>query len=241
MTIQAQSRIRFLDYTFLFLGLLAIDYYVWVNTSAQLSQAYENWAFTQELEGQHTSVSGFIRDECSLLLGRRPVEKRPLETHVAAKQAAPPTPAPPAKLAPLDVVGRIEIPKLHLDLMVREGVGEKALRLAVGHVPSTALPGQAGNVALAGHRDTFFRPLRNIQKGDVITLDTLKGSYQYVVESTQIVTPNDVWVLDASSQPTLTLITCYPFYYVGSAPNRFIVRARQVGGVQPVQRPTVSD
>jgi sortase A len=91
------------------------------------------------------------------------------------------------------------------------------------------LPGQQGNVVLDGHRDTFFRPLRNIRQGDTITLKTLDGDFQYQVESTAVVPPTDIQVLQASSERTLTLITCFPFYYVGSAPDRFIVRARQVG------------
>jgi sortase A len=143
--------------------------------------------------------------------------------------AAPrPVPAAP-RLAPLALVGRMEIPRLQVNLMVREGVTQETLRRAVGHVPMTALPGQPGNVALAAHRDTFFRPLRNIRKGDLITVDTLSGSYQYQVESTQVVLPRDTQVLNASNQPELTLITCYPFNYVGSAPKRFIVRAVQIG------------
>jgi sortase A len=92
------------------------------------------------------------------------------------------------------------------------------------------LPGQHGNVALAAHRDTFFRPLRNIRTGDAIEVETVRGTYQYRVESIQIVTPQDTQVLNATNRPELTLITCYPFYYVGSAPKRFIVRAVQIAG-----------
>jgi sortase A len=103
------------------------------------------------------------------------------------------------------------------------------LQRAVGHIPETALPGEMGNVVLAGHRDTFFRPLREVRPGDVITLKTPDGSFQYRVESTAVVPPSDVRVLQASSERTLTLITCFPFHYVGPAPNRYIVRAREVG------------
>jgi len=95
----------------------------------------------------------------------------------------------------------------------------------VGHIPGTALPGNVGNVGLAGHRDTFFRALRNIQADDTIEMQTTAGTYRYVVKSTRIVTPRDVSVLQASGGETLTLVTCYPFYYVGSAPKRFIVHA----------------
>jgi sortase A len=121
--------------------------------------------------------------------------------------------------------------------MVREGAGEGTLRTAVGHIPGTALPGAAGNVALAGHRDTFFRALRNIRKNDSIDVQTGHGTYRYLVESTEIVGPRDVAVLKASGGETLTLVTCYPFYYVGSAPKRFIVRAAQVAALNTPRQP----
>jgi len=109
---------------------------------------------------------------------------------------------------------------------VREGVTNTALRQAVGHVPSSALPGQPGNVALAGHRDTFFRPLKDIKVSDTILLTTPDGTEEYHVVSTSIVEPTDVSVLDEKNNE-LTLVTCYPFYYVGPAPKRFIVQAEK--------------
>jgi sortase A len=125
-------------------------------------------------------------------------------------------------------LGRIEISSLGVGAMIVEGVDDKTLRRAVGHIPGTAVPGQPGNVALAGHRDTFFRALRNIHKDDEITLETLDGSYRYRVDRIQIVLPGDVQLLKSSSQPTLTLVTCYPFSFVGSAPQRFIVQAHRI-------------
>ena len=112
--------------------------------------------------------------------------------------------------------------------MVLEGTDSPTLRRAVGHIPGTALPWQPGDVAIAGHRDTFFRPLREICRGDNITLQTLQGSYHYRVEFTRVVDPRDTWVLSSSHGPTLTLITCYPFYFVGSAPKRFVVCATRI-------------
>lgn len=126
------------------------------------------------------------------------------------------------------VLGEMEIPRLGLKTIVVQGDSEKTLRRAVGHVPDTAFPGQSGNVALAGHRDGFFRPLRNIQSGDIIAFKTRTAEFQYQVESTAVVPPSDVSVLRASGGRTLTLITCFPFYYVGAAPKRFVVRAHQV-------------
>lgn len=127
------------------------------------------------------------------------------------------------------VIGRIEIGRLGVSAMVVEGDSASLLRQAIGHVPETAMPGEQGNMALTGHRDTFFRPLRNIREGDVITLETAGGQYQYEVESTEIVPPSATEVLQSSGQQELTLITCYPFYFVGPAPDRFVVRARKIG------------
>src|SRR5208337_4040897 len=125
-------------------------------------------------------------------------------------------------------LGRIEISSIGLAAMIMEGVDGRTLRHAVGHIPGTPLPGQQGNVALAGHRDTFFRGLRNVHKGDEIILTTLRGSFSYCVDSTQVVEPEDTQVLSATAEDFLTLVTCYPFYFVGPAPQRFIVRAHRV-------------
>ena|SRR3982751_2315146 len=143
---------------------------------------------------------------------------------------AAPQPAPPRKppLAEGELVGRIEIPRLGISTIVLEGVDTKTLRRGVGHIPETATPGADGNVGLAAHRDSFFRGLKDIRKNDIIRLETLDGSYRYRVESTEIVTPEDTQVLTYTGIPELTLVTCYPFYYVGSAPNRFIVHAQRV-------------
>ena len=109
-----------------------------------------------------------------------------------------------------------------------EGESFETLEHAVGHVTDTAQPGEDGNVVLAGHRDTIFRPLRHVRVGDLITVKTLDGDFDYEVASTRIVPPTDLSPLDATGGQTLTLITCYPFYFVGSAPERFIVRAARI-------------
>jgi sortase A len=126
------------------------------------------------------------------------------------------------------IVGEMEVTRLGLKVIVVQGDSPAILQRAVGHLPTTPLPGESGNVALAGHRDTFFRPLRNIRSGDAITFKTLDGEFRYQVESTDVVPPTDVSVLQSHGGQTLTLITCFPFYYVGAAPDRFIIRARQV-------------
>jgi sortase A len=123
---------------------------------------------------------------------------------------------------------RLDIPRLKLADVIVEGDDEKSLRKAIGHIPDTALPGNSGNVGLAGHRDTFFRPLEGIRKGDIILIKTSQAVYRYEVESSEIVLPKDSWVLKHTNKPSLTLVTCYPFHFIGSAPKRFIVHARQV-------------
>lgn len=133
------------------------------------------------------------------------------------------------------VLGRLEIPTLGVSTIVREGEDARTLQLAVGHIAGTALPGTAGNMGLAGHRDTFFRRLREIDPGDIIRLVAVEGTYTYVVDSTQIVDPDDLWVLDPTPEPSLTLVTCYPFTYLGAAPERFIVRARLVPNAAPAK------
>jgi sortase A len=131
-----------------------------------------------------------------------------------------------------DSIGEIQIPRLGLKAMFAEGESAAILQRAVGHLADTALPGQLGNVVLAGHRDTFFRPLKRIRVGDAISLSTRDGDFAYIVESTAVVPPDDVQVLQPTGGRMLTLITCYPFGYLGAAPDRFIVRARETEGPQ---------
>jgi sortase A len=133
--------------------------------------------------------------------------------------------APLAPLTPRSLVGRIDVPRLKLSAVAREGVDDRTLDIAIGHVPGTSLPGASGNTAFAAHRDTFFRPLRGVHNGDEVVVTTPGGRYRYLVTSTRVVGPDDVSVLDPTSRPTLTLITCYPFNFVGSAPYRFVVQA----------------
>jgi sortase A len=216
-------RLRGLEWFFLFFGLVALDCFVWVNTGSLLYQSYADWSFDQTLRGLSPSIPGFLSDEAHWLWAGRAVKN---ETPETAANVEPLPVNPPRRTS--EVVGRLEIPRLNLSAMVREGANERTLSRAVGHIPGTAFPGALGNVALAGHRDTFFRALRDIREDDVIEFQTEQGTYNYKVDSTKIVGPRDVSVLNASGGNTLTLVTCYPFYYVGSAPKRFIVRATEV-------------
>ena len=124
-------------------------------------------------------------------------------------------------------LGRLEVPRLGLSTIVIEGDDEYNLLVGVGHLPETPLPWHEGNSVLAGHRDTDFRPLRNIQIGDTIRFHNADKTIEYLVRGTEIVEPTDVTSLKATDVPTLTLITCYPFSYIGPAPKRFVVRAER--------------
>lgn len=128
-----------------------------------------------------------------------------------------------------DTMGRLEIARLGLSVMIRHGTEEATLTLGAGHVPATPSPGGDGNVVIAAHRDTFFRKLEGVRPGDRIRILTVGHAYEYVVDSTETVDPDDTSVMESRGRRELTLITCYPFYFVGAAPKRFIVHARPPG------------
>ena len=148
------------------------------------------------------------------------------------RTAAPAVANASAALTTGSLIGSLEIPRLRLSAMIAEGDDDATLKVAIGHLPDTPLPWREGNSALAGHRDTFFRPLQHIRVDDELRLSTVNGDLRYRVRETMVVGPNDVWVLNPTDRPTLTLITCYPFDYVGRAPRRFIVRAERITGVE---------
>lgn len=129
-----------------------------------------------------------------------------------------------------DTMGRLEIPRIGISVMILHGTEEATLTLGAGHVPGTPSPGGDGNLVVAAHRDTFFRPLEGIRPGDRIRIVTARQTYEYVVESTETVDPEDTQVMESRGKQELTLITCYPFYFVGSAPKRFIVHASPLSG-----------
>jgi sortase A len=139
---------------------------------------------------------------------------------------------PPANGTPL---AELSIPRIGLSVVVLQGSDEHTLRQGVGHIESTPLPGESGNVGIAGHRDSFFRPLRNVQVGDDIMLETPAGNVHYRVSSYRIVSPSEVSVIHPTRDPVLTLVTCYPFYFVGAAPDRFVVRASLVDDRRPAR------
>lgn len=150
-----------------------------------------------------------------------------LETQIQMEKGSDSSQLKPAA-NPGDVLGRIDIPRLGMSFAVLQGTGTRTLRLGAGHIEGTPLPGQPGNSGIAGHRDTFFRELRNIRTSDEIQLQTATGLLHYEVDWVKVVKPDDVSVLSPSTGTALTLVTCYPFYFVGSASERFVVHARQI-------------
>lgn len=226
---------RWLEGLFLLSGLIAVNVWLWSIPAIDASQKWSDWAFDREMRGQRATVGAYLAEE-----GTRAAEKAlawwgfPEAKTVSAPPLRVFRPLAIPRNIPIDgLVGRLTIPRLRLSAVIREGAGEATLRAALGHIPDTPMPGEAGNVGVAGHRDTLFRGLRGVRKNDVIVLETLQGRYVYQVETTSIVKPTEVSVLRSTPRPELTLVTCYPFYYVGPAPDRFIVHARQIGAGSP--------
>jgi sortase A len=127
-----------------------------------------------------------------------------------------------------DVLGRLAIPRIGLSVMILQGTSSQTLHLGVGHIDGTALPGESGHIGIAGHRDTYFRSLKGIQRNDEIQIQTESGTAKYVVDWLQITAPGDVDILSPPEESAVTLVTCYPFRYVGSAPERFVVHAHKL-------------
>lgn len=174
---------------------------------------------------------------CALVvIGAWRYQSRPIPAATPAPAAGPSrdeerqAPPLPSELPVGEPIGRIAVPRLRLSASMANGDDDGTLRVAVGHLPDTPFPWEQGNSALAGHRDTFFRGLRNIRVNDDISVTTPYGDFTYQVTRTTIVAPDDSSVLAPTSEPTLTLITCYPFSYVGHAPKRFIIQAVRTPG-----------
>jgi sortase A len=163
--------------------------------------------------------------------GNRELERRLEQSRSTIKTSSP---IPPVRLAKGDLIGRIEIPRLDLSTVIFEGDDDNVLKMGVGHLAGSPLPGEAGNVVLAAHRDTFFRPLRFIRSRDRIDVVTPAGTRRYQVDSTNIVTPDHTSVLAPTRTATLTLVTCFPFDWFGHAPMRFIVRAHELNAPHSV-------
>jgi sortase A len=212
---RTQSILRWSQYPFFIIAILALSYVGYALLDSKLYQTYQTWRFERALKDSKPTTRSLERLDSSPLFQVPTAENR-----VRYETAVPEGSS----------LGRIEISSVGIAAMIAEGIDRRTLRRAVGHIAGTALPGQQGNIAIAGHRDTFFRGLRNIHKDDEITLTTLNGTYRYRVDSIQVVEPEDIAVLDRSDDAILTLVTCYPFYFVGPAPKRFVVRGHRIPG-----------
>lgn len=209
------SRWLWAERALLAVGIVCLGIFVWSWLDARLLEIRE----TRRLE-EALAAAPAIKSKASETDSFASLEK--VEEKKEDKSDLPPPEAG-------ELVGRISIPRLGVTAIVLEGVDKKSLRRGAGHIPATALPGQEeGNVGIAAHRDSFFRGLKDIREDDTIELTTLDGTFRYQVEWTKIVKPADVSVLEPTDEPALTLVTCYPFYFVGSAPERFIVRAHRL-------------
>lgn len=219
----------FAEAALLLLGFVCLGWAGYSTVQRLMDNSWQAYRFEQTLAGAKPTLVGYVK---YLAEGDKPVmrgtDEQPTE-EVQPPSTAPPAAPRPRKLRREELIGRIEIPRIKVSAVVKEGVDTKTLSRAVGHVPYTPLPGEKGNVGVAAHRDTFFRGLRNVREGDVIRVTTLDGVYLYEVDSLKIVWPKNVEVLDPTPDQRITLVTCYPFNYVGSAPKRFIVQGKQIG------------
>jgi sortase A len=209
--------IHIVEIVCLTVGMLCLGWFAYNWIATEVDQRWADYQLESALRGQEPSVPGFVKEEMRSRSGEAAPDARDV-----------PDPGPRPRILPGGVIGRVEVPRLKISAVVRSGVDDKTLKRAVGHVPKTALPGEPGNVGIAAHRDTFFRNLKGVKVGDVIRMVTPSGTYEYAVQSLKIVLPRNIEVLDPTPEPALTMVTCYPFNYVGSAPKRFIVRAKQV-------------
>jgi sortase A len=198
------AALRWLERLLFLVAIVAIGWYATVRIDAAREQA----ALSHDLENARTAAAAFAPSELPRAAAF------PVNTRVEI-----------AAVAARSLIGRIEVPRLNLSALAREGVDVRTLRTAVGHVPGTAMPGAEGNAAFAAHRDTFFRPLEQIRTGDDVVVTTPTGVHRYAVTGTRIVDPSEVSVLQPTEGRQLTLVTCYPFNFAGSAPKRFIVQA----------------
>ncbi|MGI9071698.1 MAG: class D sortase [Bryobacteraceae bacterium] len=221
--------VRFVRAALFLIGLWGIAYYGYTLSDEYIYQAYENWAFDQKITGRQVTFTDYVRERTPFGFLTLGLTSTPKLVTTGSTQSDNVQPSKILRPVTGSVLGRVQIARLNLSAIVREGVDEKTLSRAVGHLPYTALFGQIGNFAIAAHRDTLFRALKDIQKDDRITFQSPVGTYTYEVTSTKIVKPSDLSVVQPQgTDKLLTMITCYPFYYIGSAPKRFIVQSRLV-------------
>ncbi len=211
-------------------AVVCLGTWLGVQVDAAMYRAVEGRRLDQAIARQRSAPPG---PPAPAQAPHPPTEPSPADRAAAAAERArsePPPPAPAATAAPRrrEVLGRLEIPRLGLETLVAEGVDARTLRRAAGHVPGTAAPGAAGNVVIAGHRDGVFRPLAGAARDDLVVLETPAGRVDYLIDDLEVVSPDATRVLAPTAAPTLTLITCYPFDFLGPAPHRLVVHARRL-------------
>ncbi|HEX2253752.1 MAG TPA: class D sortase [Thermoanaerobaculia bacterium] len=229
-------------------GLLCLGYWGWAQADAWHYQAEQSHRFDRMLAAEAAALDEEVAMELAAAeartaadpgpSGEAPGTLPPQPPDAAAEPAVQPAAqrreagsraaAPGAAAAPR-AIARLRIPRIGLSTMVADGADPTTLRRSAGRVSGTARPGDGGNVAVAGHRDTVFRRLEHAAPGDTVLLETAGGTLRYRVESVAVVAPDAVEVLAPTAEPTLTLITCYPFSMLGPAPERYVVRARRLG------------
>lgn len=184
-----------------------------------------SWVAMAQLDAWQTAraASALLAGEPSVALDERPLVGMPGDPPLDA-ETEPRAMRPPAAEEGT-VLGRVALPRLGIDAPLLEGVAARTLRLGVGRIPNASMPGYPGNLTLAGHRDSYFRSLEGVRVGDVVEVTTLAGDRRFRVQETRVVDPSAVEILDDRSGETLTLITCFPFRFIGPAPKRFVVFA----------------
>lgn len=183
------------------------------------------WGLLEPTLYQRVQKTQFERQIFERQMGEQPLHAESSQPAVAQTRAALKTPAASSGWFQRDplVVGEIEVPRLEMSVIVREGMDDATLRKAAGHVPSTALPGEPGNFVVLAHRDTLFRPLRGLETGDSVRVRTASGDFNYWIDSIEVVPPESV-ELSPFAEAGITLVTCFPFDFVGPAPRRFVAR-----------------
>jgi len=209
-TVRGLSR---LERLLLFCGILLVSVYIGSQFYGAVYSRSSLQSFWTSQAAAQTAVEASPRSQSNLTDFRLWSEKR-IQKYQASLLVKVPPP-----------LGVIEIPSLRLQVPILEGTDDLTLDRGVGHIAGTALPGEAGNIGIAGHRDGFFRGLKDIHVGDGIDIQSQQENSHYRVDEIKIVSPDDVSVLGPRAKPSLTLVTCYPFYFVGSAPSRYIVHA----------------
>jgi len=190
---------------FLWMGVVTLAYAGGTTAYAGIYQKYQSWKF------ERARVSPLPQNLKQEAAEGKAIKADAVEAAVDPREG--------------NILGKLTVPRIGLSVMILQGLAEETLIAGAGHVPGTPLPGNDGNVVIAAHRDTFFRKLEGMMPGDSIQIATVHRTHEYVVESTEIVDLEDTRVMESRARAELTLITCYPFYFVGPAPKRFVVHA----------------